>query len=222
MSNRKEEITQNLSRVKARIAEAVKSANRSVEDITLIVVTKTFPVSDVEILYELGVRNFGENRDQEASLKAPQLPTDAIWHFQGQIQSNKLKSIANWADVVHSIDQLSHAEKLNSLAERKDIFVQVGLDESENRGGIRPEDLTNFIESVGVLTHLRILGLMAVAPLGEDPGRAFKRLSEISKNLLAIHPEKSAISAGMSNDFEAAIANGATHIRIGSQILGVR
>ena len=222
MSNRKEEITQNLSRIKTRIAEAVKSANRSLEDVTLIVVTKTFPVSDVEILYELGVRNFGENRDQEASLKAPQLPTDAIWHFQGQIQSNKLKSIANWADVVHSIDQFSHAEKLNSLAERKDIFVQVGLDASENRGGIRPEDLANFIESVGALTHLRILGLMAVAPLGEDPERAFKRLSEISKNLLAIHPEKSAISAGMSNDFEAAIANGATHIRIGSQILGVR
>ena len=154
MSNRKEEITQNLSRVKARIAEAVKSANRSLEDITLIVVTKTFPVSDVEILYELGVRNFGENRDQEASLKAPQLPTDAIWHFQGQIQSNKLKSIANWADVVHSIDQLSHAEKLNSLAERKDIFVQVGLDESENRGGIRPDDLRRSDQGIGALTTI--------------------------------------------------------------------
>ena len=222
MTTRGNEIADNLATVNSRIASAAKLANRSVDEITLIAVTKTFPASDIEILYELGVRNFGENRDQEGSVKAPQLPDDAIWHFQGQIQSNKLKSISAWADVVHSIDQLSHAQKLDSLGVTKDIFLQVGLDQSENRGGAQPGELLDLVESVSSLSNLRILGLMAVAPLGELPEKAFERLSEISKNLVSIHPGMSAISAGMSNDFEAAIAYGATHIRIGSQILGVR
>ncbi len=222
MTTRRIEIAENLAKVKERIAKAADVAKRDVGEITLIAVTKTFPVSDIEILYELGIRNFGENRDQEGSVKAPELPDDAIWHFQGQIQSNKLKSIVNWADVVHSIDQFSHAQKLDSFGAKKDIFIQVALDQSENRGGIQPSELLNFVESLTALSNLRILGLMAVAPLGEEPESAFKRLSEISKNLLAIHPGMRAISAGMSNDFEVAISNGATHIRIGSQILGVR
>ena len=222
MTTRRIEIAENLAKVKERIAKAADVAKRDVGEITLIAVTKTFPVSDIEILYELGIRNFGENRDQEGSVKAPELPDDAIWHFQGQIQSNKLKSIVNWADVVHSIDQFSHAQKLDSFGAKKDIFIQVALDQSENRGGIQPSELMNFVESLTALLNLRILGLMAVAPLGEEPESAFKRLSEISKNLLAIHPGMRAISAGMSNDFEVAISNGATHIRIGSQILGVR
>ncbi|CAB4756548.1 unannotated protein [freshwater metagenome] len=225
MSTRKAEISGALQEVLQRIQRACDLARRSVEEITLIAVTKTFPASDVEILYELGLRNFGENRDQEASLKAPLLPDDAIWHFQGQIQSNKLKSIATWSDVIHSIDQLSHAEKLNSLTSKKDIFIQVGLDQSENRGGVAPENLANLanlVDSINSLSNLNILGLMAVAPLGQEPELAFKRLNEISKKLLTTHPEMAAISAGMSNDFEAAIAHGATHIRIGSQILGVR
>jgi len=219
---RRIEIAENLAKVKERISKAADAAKRDIGEITLIAVTKTFPVSDIEILYELGIRNFGENRDQEGSVKAPELPGDAIWHFQGQIQSNKLKSIVNWADVVHSIDQFSHAQKLDSFGAKKDIFIQVALDQSENRGGIQPSELLNFVESLTELSNLRILGLMAVAPLGEEPDLAFNRLSEISKNLLAIHPGMRAISAGMSNDFEVAISNGATHIRIGSQILGVR
>ena len=222
MTARRIEIAENLAKVKERITKAADASKRDIGEITLIAVTKTFPVSDIEILYELGIRNFGENRDQEGSVKAPELPDDAIWHFQGQIQSNKLKSIVNWADVVHSIDQFSHAQKLDSFGRKKDIFIQVALDQSENRGGIQPSELLNFVESLTALSNLRILGLMAVAPLGEEPDSAFNRLSEISKNLLAIHPGMRAISAGMSNDFEAAISNGATHIRIGSQILGVR
>ena len=222
MTTRRIEIAENLAKVKERIDKAADVAKRDVGEITLIAVTKTFPVSDIEILYELGIRNFGENRDQEGSVKAPELPDDAIWHFQGQIQSNKLKSIVNWADVVHSIDQFSHAQKLDSIGAKKDIFIQVALDQSENRGGIQPSELLNFVESLTALSNLRILGLMAVAPLGEEPDSAFNRLSEISKNLLAKHPGMRAISAGMSNDFEVAISNGATHIRIGSQILGVR
>jgi len=222
MTTRGNEIAANLATVNSRIASAAKLANRSIDEITLIAVSKTFPISDIEILYDLGIRNFGENRDQEGSVKAPQLPDDAIWHFQGQIQSNKLKSISTWADVVHSIDQFSHAQKLDALGVAKDIFLQVGLDQSENRGGVQPGELLDLVESISSLSHLRILGLMAVAPLGELPEKAFERLSEISINLVSIHPGMSAISAGMSNDFEAAIAYGATHIRIGSQILGVR
>ena len=219
---RRSELSENLARVSARIEASAKGANRNPDEITLIVVTKTFPASDVEILYELGIRNFGENRDQEASLKAPQLPDDAIWHFQGQIQSNKLKSISNWADVIHSVDQLSHATKLNELGRNKDIFIQVALDQSENRGGVEPAKLHELVDSISPLSNLNILGVMAVAPLGKDPGLAFKGLSEISRKLSLDYPKITAISAGMSNDFEAAITNGATHIRIGSQILGVR
>ena len=219
---RRSELSENLARVSARIEASAKGANRNPDEITLIVVTKTFPASDVEILYELGIRNFGENRDQEASLKAPQLPADSIWHFQGQIQSNKLKSISNWADVIHSVDQLSHATKLNALGRKKDIFIQVALDQSENRGGVEPAKLHELVASISPLSNLNILGVMAVAPLGKDPGLAFKGLSEISRKLSLDYPKITAISAGMSNDFEAAITHGATHIRIGSQILGVR
>jgi pyridoxal phosphate enzyme (YggS family) len=189
------------------------------------VVTKTFPASDVKILYELGVRDFGENRDQEASLKSTELPDDCRWHFQGQIQSNKLKSIANWADVLHSIDDLAHGRKLDSLVSsdsKKDIFVQVSLDNLPNRGGVLPKLIPEFLDEVSVFPHLNVRGLMAVAPLGEDPEVAFQRLKELSGQVVKVHPEAWEISAGMSNDFEAAISQGATHIRIGSQILGVR
>ncbi|MDA0259254.1 MAG: YggS family pyridoxal phosphate-dependent enzyme [Actinobacteria bacterium] len=225
MSTRLEELTENLDSIRTRIAVAAQGSGRSASDITLIVVTKTFPASDVKILYELGVRDFGENRDQEASLKSTQLPDDCRWHFQGQIQSNKLKSIANWADVLHSIDDLAHARKLDSLVSsdsKKDIFVQVSLDNLPNRGGVLPKLIPEFLDEVSALPHLNLCGLMAVAPLGEDPEVAFQRLKELSGQVVQAHPKAREISAGMSNDFEAAISQGATHIRIGSQILGVR
>lgn len=225
MKTRSEELRENLDSIKARINEATKSSGRNSSEITLIVVTKTFPASDVKILYELGVRDFGENRDQEASVKSTELPDDCRWHFQGQIQSNKLKSIANWADVLHSIDNLAHARKLDSLVSsdaNKDIFVQVSLDNLPNRGGVVPKLLAEFLDEVSALPHLNFRGLMAVAPLGEEPVVAFKRLKELSDQVIKVHPEAREISAGMSNDFEAAISQGATHIRIGSQILGVR
>jgi uncharacterized pyridoxal phosphate-containing UPF0001 family protein len=151
-----------------------------------------------------------------------ELPEDCRWHFQGQIQSNKLKSIAEWADVLHSIDDIAHAKKLSSLVSTKDIFVQVSLDNLPNRGGVLPNLLPEFLEKVSEFTNLNVRGLMAVAPLGEDPAGAFKRLKELSDQVVKSHPKVREISAGMSNDFEAAISQGATHIRIGSQILGVR
>ena len=222
MSSRAAEISANLQAITARIVSAAESAGRSPEEITLIAVTKTFPVTDVKILYELGVRDFGENRDQEGSVKFSELPGDSNWHFQGQIQSNKLKSIAAWADVIHSIDDISHAKKLSSLVAAKDIFVQVSLDDLPGRGGVNPEQLLDFLAEVTALENLKVRGLMAVAPLDEPPLEAFKRLKTLSETVIKTHPNTWEISAGMSNDFEAAISQGATHIRIGSQILGVR
>ena len=222
MSNRREELSENLNAIRSRIRVAAQNSGRSVEEITLIVVTKTFPASDAQILYELGVRDFGENRDQEASVKSTELPDDCKWHFQGQIQSNKLKSIANWADVLHSIDDAAHAGKLSSLVTSKDIFIQVSLDNQPNRGGVLPDLIPEFLDEISVFPNLKLRGLMAVAPLGEDPAEAFKRLKELSDRVVKLRPEAREISAGMSNDFEAAISQGATHIRIGSQILGVR
>ena len=222
MSSRAAEISANLQAITARIVSAAESAGRDPEEITLIAVTKTFPVSDVKILYELGVRDFGENRDQEGSVKFSELPEDSNWHFQGQIQSNKLKSIATWADVIHSIDDISHAKKLSSLVGAKDIFVQVSLDGLPGRGGVNPEQLLDFLAEVTALANLKVRGLMAVAPLDEPPLEAFKRLKALSETVIKTHPNTWEISAGMSNDFEAAISQGATHIRIGSQILGVR
>jgi len=222
MSSRAAEISANLQVVKERVASAAGAAGRDPEEITLIAVTKTFPVTDVQILYELGVRDFGENRDQEGSLKYSELPGDSNWHFQGQIQSNKLKSIATWADVIHSIDDISHAKKLNSLVAIKEIFIQVSLDNLPGRGGVNPEQILDFLAEVAVLPNLKVRGLMAVAPLEEAPLEAFKRLKALSEMVIKTHPNAWEISAGMSNDFEAAISQGATHIRIGSQILGVR
>jgi pyridoxal phosphate enzyme (YggS family) len=170
MSSRIEELSKNLESIKARIAVSAKNSGRSSSEITLIVVTKTFPASDVKILYDLGVRDFGENRDQEASVKSAELPNDCRWHFQGQIQSNKLKSIVNWADVLHSIDDLAHARKLDSLVSpdtEKDIFIQVSLDNLPNRGGVLPELVPEFIDVLTVFPHLNVRGLMAVAPLDE-------------------------------------------------------
>lgn len=222
MSNRKAEISNNLQEIQVRIAKAAELASRKADEITLVAVTKTFPVSDIEILYELGIRNFGENRDQEGSVKAPALPSDCVWHFQGQIQSNKLKSIVEWADVVHSIDDLSHARKLAALVSAKDIFIQVSLDNQPNRGGVIPDLLPEFLTEIQKLSKLRVLGLMAVAPLGIEPATAFEQLRSVQRNIRKTHEIGANLSAGMSGDFEAAIAHGATHIRIGSQILGVR
>ena len=222
MSNRKAEISNNLQEIQVRIAKAAELASRKAGEITLVAVTKTFPVSDIEILYELGIRNFGENRDQEGSVKAPALPSDCVWHFQGQIQSNKLKSIVEWADVVHSIDDLSHAKKLAALVSAKDIFIQVSLDNQPNRGGVIPDLLPEFLTEIQKLSKLRVLGLMAVAPLGIEPATAFEQLRSVQRNIRKTHEIGANLSAGMSGDFEAAIAHGATHIRIGSQILGVR
>jgi pyridoxal phosphate enzyme (YggS family) len=219
--DRRSEIAGNLEAVREQISKAAQSAGRSVKEIKLIVVTKTFPVSDVEILKELGVSNFGENRDSDAVPKAAAIP--GTWHFQGQIQSNKLKSICSWANVIHSLDEIRHFEVIEkNAAHPLDIFCQVSLDGSEGRGGVSEKKLYELAKEIEKSQTHKLQGLMAVAPLGIDPTVAFSKLSAIHKAFMADFPRANKLSAGMSGDFKEAIAYGATHIRIGSQILGSR
>ena len=223
--DRKSEIAANLLEVNERIATAAAKAGRNPADIKLIVVTKTFPITDLQNLYDLGVREFGENRDQEASEKVGLLPADINWHFQGQIQSNKLKSITSWATYIHSIDQLKYAKMVSEFAgnQRKSIFLQVSLDQiPESRGGVDPAKLVELASGITEFTNLNLMGLMAVAPLDEDTDQAFSRLSQIHSHFRESFPDAKHLSAGMSGDYESAILHGATHLRIGSSILGNR
>ena len=220
MSNRRDEITRNLQEVKERINSAAKSAGRDPAEIQLIVVTKTFPISDIEILRELGESNFGENRDQEAGPKAEAI--SATWHFQGQIQSNKIKSICQWADVIHSISSEKEILKFAQSPRKHQVFLQVSLDGQEGRGGASPADLTQLADLVNQSSNLELLGLMAVAPLGLEPIKAFADLAQINQGFASQYPNSKYLSAGMSGDFEAAIKHGATHVRVGSSILGSR
>lgn len=227
-SDRKAELASNLAAVKASIPAEVH----------LIVVTKTFPVSDAQFLHQLGVSEFGENRDQEGRIKAPLVP--GKWHFQGQLQSNKLKSICTWADVIQTIDTTRYVELVskaaNSNARELEVFIQVSLDKTdssgnssnlasgggENRGGALPSELSEIADAILNTSNLKLQGLMAVAPLGEEPDSAFERLAKIHQNFKIKYPTAPYLSAGMSGDFLSAISHGATHIRVGSSILGSR
>ena len=220
MSVRKAEIARNLQEVKERIIGAAKSVNRDPNEIELIVVTKTFPISDIEILRELGETNFGENRDQEAGPKAEII--SATWHFQGQIQSNKIKSICQWADVIHSISSEKEILKFAQSERKHQLFLQVSLDGQEGRGGASRAELAQLADLVNESNNLELLGLMAVAPLGVEPMKAFADLAQINQGFAGQFPNSKFLSAGMSGDFEAAIKYGATHIRVGSSILGSR
>ena len=220
MSTRKEEITRNLQGVKEGINRAAQSAGRDPADIELIVVTKTFPVSDIEILRDLGETNFGENRDQEAGPKAEII--SATWHFQGQIQSNKIKSICQWADVIHSISSEKEILKFAQSERKHQLFLQVSLDGQAGRGGASPAELAQLADLVNESNNLELMGLMAVAPLGIEPEKAFADLAQINQGFQSQFPNSKYLSAGMSGDFEAAIKFGATHIRVGSSILGSR
>jgi pyridoxal phosphate enzyme (YggS family) len=220
MNTRKAEVTRNLGEVKERINRAAQSAGRVPAEINLIVVTKTFPVSDIEILRELGEVNFGENRDQEAAPKA--LTVAATWHFQGQIQSNKIKSICEWADVIHSISSEKEVLKFAQSPRQHQVFLQVSLDGELGRGGASPAELAQLADLVNESKNLELMGLMAVAPLGIEPEKAFADLAQINQGFQSQFPNAKYLSAGMSGDFEAAIKFGATHIRVGSSILGSR
>jgi pyridoxal phosphate enzyme (YggS family) len=227
MTPRREELATRLAAVRARIDAALAAAGRT-DDPTLVAVTKFFPASDVDLLAELGVTDIGENRDQEAAAKCLELAhRDRLTiHFIGQLQSNKAGSVARYADVVQSVDRAKIVRALDAAAAREerrlDVLVQVGLDRSGGRGGAAPVDVPALADAVAAAEHLRLRGLMAVAPLGEEPRKAFARLRELAERVREDHPDAGWLSAGMSADLEDAVAEGATHLRVGSAILGSR
>jgi pyridoxal phosphate enzyme (YggS family) len=234
---RKEEIAANLATVRSRIAAACEAAGRPPGDITLIAVTKTFPVSDVRLLAGLGVLDIGENRDQEAAPKAAAcagLAPPVRWHFVGQLQANKAKSVVRYADVIHSVDRPHLVEVLGRRAlaagRRITCLVQVDLDETTGhetatgapRGGALPADVPGLADAIAAQDGLVLGGVMAVAPLGAPPRPAFRRLADVAAVIRAAHPGAMMISAGMTGDLEEAIAEGATHVRVGTALLGGR
>ena len=217
------ELAARWSSVSERVADAARSAGRDPGGITTIVVTKFHPVALIRDLLELGVVDFGENRHQEAQEKAAELAgTPARWHFIGQLQSKKARQARRYASAVHSVDRLALVPLLDAGEDALDVFLQINLTDDPDRGGAAPDDVEHLAEALASAAHLRFRGVMAVAPLGEDPRPAFARLRVLSERVRAIDPSASAVSAGMSHDFAEAIAEGATHLRIGSAITGNR
>ncbi len=226
-ASRRAELAAGLEAVHDRIRTAMAAAGRTDEP-ALVVVTKFFPASDVDLLAELGVTAIGENRDQEASAKCAELDhRDRLTvHFIGQLQSNKAASVARYADVVQSVDRAKVLRALDRAAlragRRLEVTVQVSLDEAEGRGGVALEDARGLADLVAACEALTLRGVMAVAPLGGEPRAAFARLREVADGIRTDHPQATWISAGMSGDLEDAVAEGATHLRVGSAILGSR
>jgi pyridoxal phosphate enzyme (YggS family) len=229
VSDRGDEIAANLDAVRRRIRDACAEAGRPEDDVALVVVTKFFPASDVRILADLGVTDVGENRHQEAEAKAAECADLGLrWHFIGGLQSNKAAAVAAYADVVESVDRAKLVGPLSRGAQARgaevDVLLQVSLDPpgADHRSGATPADLPDLARRVVEADLLQLRGLMAVAPLGEDPRTAFARLAEVHRELVREHPGATVLSAGMSGDLEAAVACGATHVRVGSAVLGPR
>jgi hypothetical protein len=223
--SRADELQANLAAVQARVAAACRAANRDPAEVGFVAVTKTWPVSDIALLHDLGVRDVGENRDAEAAEKAAALP-ELRWHFVGTVQSNKARSVASYADVVHSLDRPSLVTALSHGAARAgrevELLVQVSLDGAPGRGGALPADVPRLADLAAGAPGLRLAGVMAVAPLGGDPAEAFERLAELATDLRSAHPTARTISAGMSGDLEQAVAAGANLLRVGTALLGHR
>ena len=223
---RTEEIAANLAEGGERIGKAAEAAGRDPGELTLVGVTKTFPVEDARRLLELGLADLGEARDQEAKVKARELP-DARWHFLGRLQRNKAGSVAAYASVLHSFDRPELVTPLaNGVRKHErdhlDVLIQVSLDGDPDRGGALLDTVTALADEAAATGVLRPRGVMAVAPVDADPDAAFATLREIADRLRAGHPDATVISAGMSADLEPAVRNGATHLRIGTALLGGR
>jgi pyridoxal phosphate enzyme (YggS family) len=226
---RRDEIRAGLARVQERIAGACTDVGRSPDEVRLVVVTKFFPPADVRLLAELGVTDVGENRHQEAQEKVGECADlELTWHFIGGLQSNKAAAVTAYAGVVESVDRRKLVPPLSRGAHEHDreidVLLQVSLDPAgaEGRSGADPAQLADLAAAVDEAGMLRLRGLMAVAPLGEDPAAAFARLADVHTDFLAHHPGASWLSAGMSGDLEHAIRAGATHVRVGSAVLGSR
>ena len=237
-AGRRAELARNLAAVRARVADACAAAGRDVGEITLIAVTKTWPAADAAALADLGLADLGENRDQEAAPKAAAVAglTSArvSWHFIGQLQTNKAHSVVRYASVVHSVDRVRLVRALGSAhraataaatataAAPLTCLVQVSLDGDPTRGGALISQLPEIAAAIEAEQGLALGGVMAVAPLGVAPETAFASLPAISDTAREISPTATIISAGMSGDLEAAVRNGATHLRIGTALLGNR
>ena len=224
---RTRELAANLHAVQERVAVACESAGRA--PATVIVVTKFFDATDVRRLASLGVRDIGENRDQEAAAKHAQcLDLDLTWHFIGQLQTNKAKSVVGYADLVHTVDRVSLVRALDKAAQSagraQEVLIQVNLDPQvrANRGGVAPSGVQELLTAVGDADALLLRGVMGVAPLGEDPAPAFAALAGVAAHVREQVPGADIISAGMSSDLEVAVAHGATHLRIGTAVMGSR
>lgn len=229
MTARRDELSVNLADVRRRIAAACAEAGRAPDEVRLIVVTKFFPASDIRLLAELGVLDVGENRHQEAEAKAAECSDLALtWHFIGGLQSNKASAVAAYSQVVESLDRVKLVAPLSKGAQGRarplDCLLQVSLDPpgTAHRAGVDPAELAALARAVEGAESLELRGLMAVAPLGADPAVAFARLGEIRREFLTGHRQATWLSAGMSGDLEHAIKVGATHVRIGSAVLGSR
>ena len=224
------DLAQRYREIVDRIDLAAKASNRSSADVTLVVVTKNHPHQLVLDLLALGARDFGENRDQEVAPKAKEiakLTTKAFrWHFVGQLQTNKVKSVLEYANFIHSLDRESLLTELQKRTEdRADnlgVFIQVNLTEDPDRGGVRAPDLMGLAEKVVASHGLKLEGLMGVGGLQVAPEAEFEKLANLSIQLQKVAPGARGLSMGMSSDFEVAIGYGATHLRIGTAITGNR
>jgi len=209
--------------VEAGIGDACRAAGRARDEVTLIVVTKFHPASLVRQLVGLGVHDVGENRHQDAAPKAAELADLPLtWHFVGQLQSNKARAVAEYARVIHSVDRDSLVTALARAERPLDVFLEVNLTDDPGRGGVQPDALLPLAERVLEHPSLTLRGVMAVAPIDDDPRVAFARLRGLSDGVRTVAPDARAISAGMSGDYAEAIAEGATHLRIGAAITGNR
>ena len=216
-------LAERLAIVQAQVADATREAGRAPGTVTTIVVTKFHPAALVTELAGLGVRDVGENRHQEASSKAIEVDDDRLtWHFVGQLQGNKAAAALEYARVVHSVDRTSLVTALAKTGRAVDVFLQLNLTDDPGRGGVHPDDLAALAETTLAAGPLRLRGLMAVAPLGEQPRAAFARVRAASEVLQRLAPDATDLSMGMSGDFREAIAEGATHLRIGTAITGNR
>ena len=224
--------TQNYWDVKKRIEAACARCGRDPKEVTLIAVSKTKPVSDIRMIYDLGQRVFGENRVQEMCEKIPELPQDIKWHLIGHLQHNKVKYIIDRAAMIHSVDSVRLAETISKEALKKHVempvLIEVNVGAEESKFGIKPEETESFVNSICTLPGLKIKGLMTVAPFVSDPEenrKVFRKMKEIcvdinQKKLNNIYLDE--LSMGMTNDFEVAIEEGATMIRVGTAIFGER
>ena len=210
-------------RVQQEIAQACEKCGRDPEDVTTIVVTKFHPASLVRELHALGVHHVGENRHQDAAPKQLEVADlDLIWHFVGQLQSNKARAVATYCDVIHSVDRVSLVDALAKYEGSVDVFLEVNLTSVPGRGGVEPADLVALAERTLAAGNLRLRGVMAVAPQDESPAEAFDRVLSYREELLRVAPTATELSLGMSGDFVEALERGATHLRIGTAITGKR